>query len=160
MYIYSVEINNKVEDIISLLSPEQAHETGLPSQSILGKLLNSVDRGGDITDDNFVVNPVFVKLLHEVIAEYAPQLKVTQHQAQQQVNGWLYMIDFRRPNSERLDPLENMLEDIIGAFEVCDSKILPGSYQPMETHKIISHRGLFKIEQELYEHLIKKISAV
>ncbi len=159
MYIYSVTMNDRVEDVVSLLPPDKANEIGLPPQSIIGKLLTSVDRGGELSNDNLVVNPGFVELIHQIIAEYAPRLDTTKQQAQQQVNGWLYMIDRRRPNAEMLDPLEQMLDDIIGAFEVIDSQIVPGSYQPMATHQLISHRGVFELEPELHTCLMEKIAS-
>jgi hypothetical protein len=82
-----------------------------------------------------------------------------QNQAKQQQTGWLYIIDLRRHSSERADPLESMLEDIIGAFRIHDSKIISESYQPIIEHKILSARGFFKIQPELHEHLIEKCFA-
>ena len=154
MYIYNININNKLQDVLSFLSPEQATIHGLPPKAMIGRLLTSTEQGGKLIHTNFAVNPAFVEFMHEIMAEYAPRLAVTQSHAKQQRNGWIYMIDQRRPEAEMLDPLESMLEDIIGAFEVCDSQILPGSYQPMTSHKIMSDRGLFEVDPELKDLLI------
>lgn len=154
MHLYHVNIENQVQNIISVLPPEKVQGKDLPLKSIVGKLLKPVEQGGELIYNNFISNSLFTKFMHEVIVKYAPQLKEIQDQAKQQQNGWLYIIDLRRPNSERSDPLEDMLEDTIGAFKVNESQLLPESYQPITEHKILSARGFFKLNSQLHEYII------
>jgi hypothetical protein len=52
-------------------------------------------------------------------------------------NGWVYIIDQRTPTPGGQVPPE----DIIGAFEVKDGDILPGSYRASPNHMILSPNG-------------------
>lgn len=152
MYIYTVNRADKIEKVVSLLSPEEVADKGLPSQAILGSLKDSLSSSDVINSDNFVPNQKFVEFLHNIIAKYAPQLPKLCLEAQQQKQGWVYIIDGRCSNPRgRVLP-----EDIIGGFEVKEGQINSESYQRNRDHLIFSRKGLFKLEPKLQEYLIEE----
>ena len=59
-----------------------------------------------------------------------------------------------------LDMPHHVLEsrdDIIGAFEVKEGVVVPGSYRPNENHQLLSANGIFRLEPTLREHLMDRI---
>jgi hypothetical protein len=150
MYIYTIKINDKQQQIVSLLAPEEVNDKGLPSPSILGTLLQNNSQ--DINLNNFVPNSNFIDFLHSIIAKFAPNTSGINDEAKRQKNGWIYIIDARH-NKQR----ENVLtEDIIGAFEVNEGEIKTESYQRNNNHLIFSQNGFFKLEPSLQKHLIEE----
>lgn len=150
MYIYTVKTNNVHHQIVSLLAPEDVDSGGLPSLSILGTLSESNLQ--TINLDNFVANPDFIDFMHSVISNFAPDSHHLTAEAQQQNNGWIYIIDGRCASlKEDVSP-----EDIIGAFEVKEGKIITESYQKNNNHLIFSHNGFFKLEATLETHLLEE----
>jgi hypothetical protein len=150
MYIYTIKTNNKQQQIVSLLAPEEINNRGLPSPSILGTL--SEPNSQDINLDNFVSNPNFIDFLHEIIAKFAPDSPSLNAEAKRQKNGWIYIIDARHKKQE-----ESVLpEDIIGAFEVNEGEIKTESYQRNNNHLIFSQNGFFKLEPRLEKYLIEE----
>ena len=107
-----------------------------------------------MTVANFRPNKPFVELLHGVIAMHAPNLPGLKAEARRQGAGWVYLIDARTPTPDGEVPPH----DIIGAFEVQDSAIVPGSYQPNANHQILSSQGLFQLEPTLQEQLMERIT--
>jgi hypothetical protein len=150
MYIYTIKTNNKQQQIVSLLAPEEVSDRGLPSISILGTLLESNSQ--NINLNNFVPNSNFIDFLHSVIASFAPNTPGINAEAKRQRNGWIYIIDARH-NRQRESVLP---EDIIGAFEVNEGKIKTESYQRNNNHLIFSQNGFFKLEPTLQKHLIEE----
>ncbi|KAI9244162.1 hypothetical protein BY458DRAFT_529943 [Sporodiniella umbellata] len=66
--------------------------------------------------------------------------------AEWQKEGWMHINDERDPPAwGRI----NFPEDIIGSVQVSNGIILPHSYQPMPTHRLITPKGLFKLSDPL-----------
>jgi hypothetical protein len=150
MYIYTIKVNNKRQQVVSFLTPEEINDRDLPSASILGTLLESNSQ--NINLDNFVPNPNFIDFLHSIIAKFAPDTPGINAEAKRQKNGWIYLIDARHNRLE-----ENVFpEDIIGAFEVNEGEIKAESYQRNNNHLIFSQNGFFKLEPRLEKHLIEE----
>jgi hypothetical protein len=150
MYIYTIKVNNKRQQVVSFLTPEEINDRGLPSASILGTLSESNSQ--NINLDNFVPNPNFIDFLHGIIAKVAPDSPSLQAEAQQQKNGWIYIIDARCISQEK----SILPEDIIGAFELQEGQIIIESYQRNDNHLIFSQNGFFKLEPRLEKHLIEE----
>lgn len=152
MYLYAVEVGNKIQKVIALLPPEQVKGIKLASQCILGSLKNNGFEDDDINLGNFYPNPTFINFLHGVIAKYGTQVSSLSAQAQKQEKGWVYIIDARCP-----DPQGRVLpEDIIGAFEVVNGKITSDSYKKNDKHLIFSEKGFFKLQSTLNKYLIQE----
>ena len=153
MYIVTVNINNKLQEIVSLLSPEIINQKQIPSQAIIGMLSKPLGQNEQINLNNFIPNQPFVDFLHTVIAKYAPQIPELQDRAEKQGKGWVYIIDARCPNLlGRILP-----EDIIGSFNVKNGQISSESYQKNKEHLILSCHGFFKLESRLQKCLIEEV---
>lgn len=152
MYVYTVTLNEKAQQVISLLSPEEVKHEGLISQSILGTLITNNSQNENINLDNFCPNTRFVDFLHDVIAKYGSKMPKLNAEAQRQGEGWVYIIDGRCSN-----PRERVLpEDIIGVFKINKGRITSESYQKNNNHLIFSHNGFFKLEPKLRKCLIEE----
>ncbi|CAG8464206.1 20846_t:CDS:2 [Racocetra persica] len=101
---------------------------------------------------NFKENNNFIKFLHQVIADNVadadPQLQAL---AKYQQNGWLHVADVRDPAP---------WEDIFGMVQVKDGLIIPGTYQPMPTHRILTAKGLFMLNIPFHKKLLEKLSKI
>lgn len=144
---------------VSCLSHEQVFASGLPPEAIIGVLLRPWGPGETITPAVFARNRVFVEFMHEVIGRRGPMLNGLRAEARRQREGWVYLIDQRTLTPEGAVPPE----DIVGAFEVEDGQVVPGSYRAIPEHVILSSDGFFRIGAELeaclLEELAKRASA-
>jgi hypothetical protein len=150
--IYIVRTPDGIKNIASLISQDIAFKKGFQPESIIGYFTKEIN-SDELNPKDFIRNSLFVEFLHKSIEEYAPQTKSFQTTAQKLKNGWLYVIDQRTP-----DPGGNVPpEDIIGAFEIRKGKVIEGSYKPNDKHRILSTKGFFRLDAELYEYLIDKL---
>jgi len=145
-----------MKDYVTVLPLEQMLKTGLSPQSIVGVLTAPLGQGERITPTNFVRNRVFVDFLHAVIARAAPEQPGLQAEARRLGNGWVYVFDARtRTPGGPVPP-----HDIVGAFEVKDGAVVPGSYQPNANHRILSEDGFFRLEPGLQQALLRELAAL
>jgi hypothetical protein len=152
MYIYEIKQKNILRNVVSLVSPQEMNGRDLPIQAILGHITEILDKDDVLTSDNFIPNPRFIDFLHDIIFKYAPRLPGMIAEAEKQKEGHVYIID-RRCTTPQAD-LADIIEDIIGVFEVRDGKILSESYQRNDNHILFSNRGIFKLESKLQEYLL------
>ena len=152
--IQAIVSEGKTRDILSFLPPGQAMKRGIDGPAIVGTLRVPVSKGGTVTPDNVGVNPAFVKFLQAFIARVAPTSPEFIRSVEEQGEGWLYIIDQRTPTPGGNVPLE----DILGAFRIEHGKAVPGSYQPMDGHKIVSERGLFQLDTFLQARLVQELT--
>ena len=141
------------ERVLSILSPEEMQSLGgLPAEGIAG-----VMGSGSISVDDFRENPGFARFMHQVIGMAGPKDPGLQAAARQQGDGWVYIIDLRTPErpSGRVPP-----EDIIGAFEVRNGRIIPGSYQASATHLVYTRNGLVCLPPYLRRALVVQLTRV
>lgn len=144
---YEITIKGEQFKALSWLSQERIFEKGLPSKAIIGLLPHSETRLDPAT---FKPNPEFVAFLHEVIKTYAPLDPDLQAEARKQGQGWLYIIDGRTPT-----PQDNVPpEDIIGAFQLQAGKIMAGSYQGNQNHRLVTTFGLLRLDPFLQDKLL------
>ena len=153
MHIYTVNIAGNPQEILSLLSPEIVSVIGLPTQGILGRFPEHPGKENSISSRGFVPNPVFINFLHSTILKYSLDLKGLCIEAYRQQNGWVYILDGRCSTPQG----EVESDDIIGAFEVKEGKILPESYQKNNNYLILSSKGLCKFESQLQGYLINDL---
>jgi hypothetical protein len=105
----------------------------------------------------FRQNPAFVDFMHEVIRTTGPNDPELREAAQEQRDGWVYIIDLRTPEGPggRVPP-----EDIIGAFEVQDGQIVADSYQASSTHRVYTNDGMVCLPPSLRRALVKRLPKV
>jgi hypothetical protein len=107
----------------------------------------------EIKEDSFRPNPIFVRLLHRLIAKHAPTLQALQDEARRLGDGAVYMIDGRAPTPHgAMDP-----EDIIGVFLAAAGAVLPESYQANPNHLLLSRHGWFVLNAQLQEKLLEEL---
>ena len=153
MYVVTVDINNKLQQIISLLAPDTITNNQIPSQLIVGMLSKPLEQNKTIDLDSFIPNQPFIDFLHSVIAKCGPKIPQLRAKAEQQGKGWIYIIDARCP-----DLLGRILpEDIIGAFNIQNGQISSQSYERGKDHLIFSRHGFFKLEPGLQKYLMEEV---
>ena len=152
-YVYRVRFQDGFKDVVSLVPHDNAFESGLAAEAIIGMRASFSDSSEPITAATFQPNKPFVQFLHDVIASHAPDLVGLREAARRQGNGWVYVIDARTPTPAGHVPPH----DIIGAFEVKEGVVVPGSYRPNENHQLLSANGIFRLEPTLREHLMDRI---
>lgn len=151
-HIYEVMVEGKAQSVLSFLPVEHVFKKGLSGAAIIGSMQVSPAAGGEITADNVRVNPQFVALLQDFIARTAPTDPAFERAAREQGEGWIYIIDRRTPTPQGHVPLE----DILGAFEVRNGVLVPGSYESMAaSHRIVGAHGMFQLDGFLYPRLLE-----
>jgi hypothetical protein len=149
----AIENNNDELDelrALSLLSPKQVEKIGtLQSEAILGFIT-----GEQLSLDYFHPNQIFIDLLQNVVGSEAPTDAELQAAAIEQKEGYINIIDRRVAN--RLDE-ETSPEDILGAFEIKEGRIVANSYQANENYLIFGNHGLMQLPASLHEALINAL---
>lgn len=147
--------------VLSVLSPADVQELGeLPCEAIAGTIeagSQSPDAVHTATENSMLLsqfrpNPAFSTFLHQIVGTYGPQDRELQRAAEQQGNGFVYIIDLRTPEGVmgRVPP-----EDIVGAFAVKGGKL--GTYQPNDKHLAFSKNGLVQLPPSLAEIHIREL---
>ncbi|CAG8692189.1 20766_t:CDS:2, partial [Dentiscutata erythropus] len=112
---------------------------------------------------NFRENNKFIKFLHQVIADNVanadPQLQALANLFLlfSEPISWLHIADIRDPAPWGRIPYP---EDIFGMVLVKDGLIVPGTYQPMPTHRILTTKGLFMLNGPFQEKLLERLSRI
>lgn len=148
LYVFTFHNNGQLHRALAVLSPEQVGEHGLPTEAVLGQIKSLMP---SMTPDQFESNEAFLRLLHQVVQEHAPQLPALQSLAKTQGTGEVAVIDERTPITE----VEN--EDILGWFEVGRGEIKPHSYRPNEHYRLLTNRGPLQLPSLLQETLLKHV---
>jgi hypothetical protein len=138
---------------LTVLPMDVVFSKGLIPEAIVGVLLRPLTAEESITPEVFARNSIFVKFMHEVIAKYAPLEPVCSEEAERLGTGWIYIVDRRTKTPEGAVPPE----DIIGALQAKDGKVVPGSYQASPQHMILSMDGFFRLTPGLHEHLLREL---
>ncbi len=154
--VCSVRTDAGFQDYVVWIPVETAFKFGLPPQAILGRLSRPLQTGEAITPSIFQSNKAFVVFMHEVIDRLAPTTPSFPLQATSIYKGWLYLIDQRTPTPEGNVPFE----DIVGAFEIEDGKVVSGSYQPNPKHRILSANGFVNLGHDLQACLRSELSSL
>jgi hypothetical protein len=127
--------------VMSILSPQEVEALGgLPPEAIAGVLL------GASPLDGFRPNPGFTAFMHDVIRAAGPQDESLQAVALEQGDGYVFIIDLRTPDGPQ-GPVPP--EDIIGAFQVQNGRILPDRYEANTHYQVLTHNGLVHLPPSL-----------
>jgi hypothetical protein len=138
---------------VALTSPQIAFSAGLIPEAIVG-MLARLDE--PIVPANFTANSIFRRFLADVIARNGPDDPDMQAAAAQQGEGYVAIIDQRRPTppADAVPP-----EDLMGFFEVKGGKVVPGSYQASPNHRLLTDHGFFRLPPFLDERLKRDLTA-
>ena len=121
----------------------------MPPEAVVGFLA-----GETLDEREFRANGVFIDFMHDVIRRTGPQDPELRAAAAAQGEGWLYVIDARTPESPqgRVPP-----EDIIGAFEVEEGRLVEASYQANEDHRVLTRHGMVRLPPPFHEALVREL---
>jgi hypothetical protein len=154
--VYESDTPEGLKHYVSFLPGEHVFARGLVPESIVGVLLRPLEPGEAITSAVFARNRVFVDFMHDVIARRGPGVPGLIAEARRQRNGWVYVVDQRTQMPQGLVPPE----DIVGAFEVKDGEVVPGSYRRSPRHVILSADGFFQLGVELQACLMEEVASL
>jgi hypothetical protein len=154
MHVYLVQFESGPAHALSLLRPEEVQQHGLPPATIMGVLKQAPTAQNPITPEEFEPNREFLLLMHQVIAESAPQLTVFQQRSKGRDEGFLYVVDLRTAKPREFVPPE----DLIGALRIENGEIV--EYSPNANHQLLTERGWFRLFPELKEALHRRLREV
>jgi hypothetical protein len=133
-----------------ILSPEQ----------VIGRLTRSRKDGGSLDPANFMEHEFFVQFLHEFLERELPGRPDLQKESRRTQDGWVSCVDARVLDAPRAEADRGPDdEDVIGRFHVQGGVIEPGSYQRNRAHRLLTEKGLFRLEFALSERLRQEIIA-
>jgi len=156
-----IEVANPGSAAVDLVFWLPAMSNALPSsEQLLGRLVRSRRNAGAITPDNFAENEQFAERLHELLARELPTRPALQAAARRQVTGTLAVIDQRVLDAPREGPgTEPLPEDIIGVLQSKHGWIVAESYRRNPAHRLLTAKGLFRIDYALQQRLVSEIRA-
>ena len=153
VHVFEVVVGGEPQAVLSFLPPDHVFANGLAADAIIGSMKTPVAAGGGVTPDNVAVNPGFVAFLHAFIARTVPTDPGFQRAVADQQDGWVYIIDRRTPTPGGKVPAE----DILGGFEVRQKALVPDSYRPIRAHRIVSERGVVRLDDFLHPRLVEAL---
>lgn len=149
LYVFTFHHDGQIYRSLSLLSPTEVEQYGLPTEAVLGEISALLPT---MTPDQFEANPSFVKLLHETVQVLGPTLPDLQTKAQTQGTGYVYILDGRVPSHEHITP-----EDVLGQFKVRRGEIIGESYIPNPEYRLLTDSGPLQLPLAIEELMLKKI---
>lgn len=141
------------KNVLSTLNPEQVESLGgLPAEAIVGGF-----DGEEPSPQTFRANAAFITFLHKVIQKDGPDDPSLQAAAREQVDGWVYVIDLRTPDSPqgRVPPV-----DIIGGFAVRAGQVVRSSYQANPEYRAFTKDGLISLPPFLHQAFVDRLPKV
>lgn len=156
VFVFTVWESGEATDYATVLPPEVFSKAGVAGDSIVGTLPRSDDDAKEsIPTAGFVPNEGFTRFLQRVVAEHAPAFGEFQAEAERVGNGRMYVIDRRTLKQDGPVPPE----DILGAFQVANGRVVPGSYSANPSHRLLTERGFFHLEDGLHQKLVAELIA-
>ena len=154
-YLIEINENGAKKHYLSLFLPDDFDGQEIPQEAIIGRL-KTFDPSvkPPFTSDNFVVNLAFIKFLHEVIKHRGSEDPELIAVAQEQGEGMGIMADRRCIKAGNLER-----EDVIGAFEIKNGKIIPESYEENESYEVNSEKGFMILGSWLEGVLLEEIES-
>lgn len=153
VFVVEVDLDEGKRQFVTVLEPATIGPGGLKGPAIMGALARPLERGETITAEIFTPNPAFLEFLHQFLGEYASKDPALRTEAKRVGNGWVYVMDQRTPTPGSQVPPE----DIMGAFEVKNGEIVPGSWRANEKHTVLSANGFVRLDPKLHRILVKKL---
>lgn len=149
--IYVAVINGQHRHLVSLLPEDIVFKSGLPPEAIMGTL---TDGPHTVTPEAFQQNERFIQFLAFVIAKHAADCPGLIAEAQQQPNGYVYILDKRTPTPQGAVPPE----DIIGGVEIENGQML--RFHGLPTYRILTSNGFMQLDSWFKARLIEELVAV
>ena len=145
VFTYQVSAGADMQEVVSILSPDMVFEHGLCTEAIMGEVRADPAGRRELTPEAFRQNPAFVAFLWELISNQIFAVEGIRHAAQQQGEGFVYIIDARTPDPQgEVPPV-----DVIGGVEVQSGALVAGSYQHNPNHRLLTENGFFRLPDEL-----------
>ncbi|MFH1277134.1 MAG: hypothetical protein ABIK65_01980 [Candidatus Eisenbacteria bacterium] len=130
-------------EIVAFLSPVEIDAAGgLSGRAAVGALRGS---GTELTPENFQANQLFVEFFHEIVRTKVPMMSIYIDEAERVGDGWLHVRDLRAAGADA--ELEKI--DVIGSFQVAGGRILPDSYVPNGSYRVLGPHGFPLLPAEL-----------
>ena len=139
------------EYYVSFVPHDFTFQRGLPSEAIMGRLIDGPDL---FEPEHFRPNVRFLEFLHDVIARHAANCPGLIAEAQRQKEGLVYIIDARTPSPMGEVPPE----DIIGAVEVQNGSV--SDYQGNPNYQVFTASGLLKLDSWFRSRMLEEISGI
>ncbi|KNC87570.1 hypothetical protein SARC_00335 [Sphaeroforma arctica JP610] len=114
-------------------------------------------RGCSVTPANFEDNKEFIRFFQKVVGDNIVDDEDHKYLAQMIDVGWMHVNDPRNP------PYQNRIaehEDILGSVRVAEGKMVPGTYEPMPVHRVVSPKGLMRLQPFLHDRLLRAYSEI
>jgi len=157
----SGDVSPDVRYVLSFAGEQPIEKT--PPQAIVGWLAGDVSelevdttKKAVFSDPaRFQENEKFRAFLHDFLAHHVDKSPSLQKKAKQYRGGWMNIND-QRSRFGRAVPSE----DIFGTVELRDGEMIPLSYTPMPTHRLLTDEGLFRLDGFLQKQLEQSILAL
>ncbi|KAI9184408.1 hypothetical protein H9P43_003461 [Blastocladiella emersonii ATCC 22665] len=109
-----------------------------------------------VTPRSFTANPTFLRELHAALKDHAHEDPELVALAEHQKIGFMHVADARNPPpwGRIPDP-----DDIVGSVRLDDGKIVPGSFEPMPAHRLVSGAGIMQLSPALHAALLARLRA-
>jgi len=148
VYIYHIEKDGETKYFVSILSNKHVYEHGLSTFSIIGVVENRVE----LKPEEFTPNTAFLNTFHNIIASKMLLDSFFIQQANELINGVVYMVDGRTKDPKNVPP-----EDVIGALKAVDGVLQPNSYQKNFSYKLLTENGFFQIPDEYHLAILEEV---
>lgn len=149
VYRVTVGEGEERQEILTFLSPTEIDAAGgLSGRAAVGALRGP---GTDLVPENFRANQLFVDFLHEIVRTRAPLLGLYIAEAERAGDGWLHVRDFRAAGEDG----EFAKIDVIGSFEIAEGRIVPDSYVPNGSYRILGPHGLPLLPADLHGAILR-----
>lgn len=139
-----------------LSSTPAPKESFLPHPATIFAWTHS-DQPGQLHHDS-LDQPDSLRLMHSTIARASSELEyLLGSRARRQGSGWLALVDERAPllYGRAPDP-----DDTIGMVQCQEGLVLPTTYDPMPTYRLVSPLGIFSLPKPLYQPFVKALIAL
>lgn len=123
--------------VVSLADSAARAAHGLVDDAVVGTLARPLGRNGHLRPANFVANPGFVRLLHQVVGQYAVLDPDIRAGADDLRRGRIVVPDHRRAGS------------VIGTFAVADGEVIQSSYRPNPGLPVLDDGGFVQLSTVL-----------
>jgi hypothetical protein len=155
VFVFQVNVGADVQEMVSILAPGTVFEHGLCTEAILGRIRPGPTDGRQITPERFQENPAFVQFLRGLISARVYTVEGLRRAAEQQGEGYVYLIDARTPEPDGQVPPA----DVIGAVSVHGGSLVAASYRHNPNHRLLTNDGFFKLPTELETILLTDLHA-
>jgi hypothetical protein len=138
---------------LTFLEPHEVPAGGPPVAALVGRAPAGVPFGPDTVE----TNPEFLGFLHDTLADFGPHDPSLRAAALKQQQGYLYVLDLRSSSGGNGGEVQR--EDVIGAFEVHEGRIVDGSYRALDGWRPYTAAGAFRLPSWLQRLLRDRVLA-